>query len=76
MPRCTWWGESGGSYRARNPHSTAGGKYQLLDSTFHGLGGPDYPGTHDAAHAPPLIQERIARRLLRSRGTRPWVLCP
>lgn len=75
MPRCTWVGESGGDYRARNPASTAGGKYQMLDSTFHAFGGPDYPGSHDAAQARPVVQERIARRVLRGQGLGAWVLC-
>jgi len=75
MPRCTWFGESGGNYRARNARSTAGGKYQMLDTTFHAYGGPEYPGTHDASKASPLVQERVARRVLRSQGLGAWVLC-
>lgn len=83
MPRCTWWGESGAGlpewslrrYRARNPSSTAGGKYQILDSTWRAFGGPDYPGSHDASRARPVLQERIARRVLRGQGLGAWVLC-
>lgn len=83
MPRCTWWGESGAGlgewaparYRARNPVSTAGGKYQILDSTWRAFGGPDYPGSHDASRARPVLQERIARRVLRGQGLGAWVLC-
>lgn len=75
MPACTWVGESGGSYTARNPSSTAGGKYQALDSTWHTFGGYDYPGTHDAAQAPPVEQELIGRRILRGQGIGAWVLC-
>lgn len=55
--------ESGGSYTATNPSSTAAGKYQIIDSTWHGLGGPDYPGTHDAAKAPPALQDQLAAKL-------------
>jgi hypothetical protein len=83
MPWCTWGPESGAAlppfsvrrYRARNPASTAGGKFQVLDSTFHGVGGADYPGTHDAAQAPPVVQERLARRVLAVQGLRAWVGC-
>ena len=83
MPRCTWYGESGAGngewsrvrYRARNSSSTAAGKFQMLDTTFHGYGGPSYPGSHDAAQARPVVQERIARRVLRGQGLGAWVLC-
>lgn len=76
MPWCTWGPESGGDYTARNPTSTAGGKYQMLDSTFHSVGGPDYPNlTHDAAYAPPLVQETMARRVLAAQGLQAWVNC-
>jgi muramidase (phage lysozyme) len=75
MPYCTWGPESGGNYRARNPQSTAGGKYQILDTTWHAFGGPDYSGDHDAAQAPPLEQEKIARRVLAGQGIHAWVGC-
>lgn len=83
MPYCTWGPESGGDYRAMNPKSTAGGKYQMLNQTFHYYGGPNYGTRHDAAYAPPLVQERVARRVAFYgwHGTRPqglgaWVNCP
>lgn len=83
MPRCTWYGESGAGlgewaparYRARNPSSTAGGKFQILDTTWRAFGGPDYSGSHDAAQARPVLQERIARRVLKGQGLGAWVLC-
>lgn len=75
LPACTWVPESGGSYTARNSASTAGGKYQMIDSTFHANGGADYPGSHDAAQAPPGEQERVAARLYAREGGRPWVNC-
>jgi len=80
MPRCTWFGESGGSYRARNARSTAGGKYQILDGTWYGNGGSQPPRGHRFARWPasvasPLEQERVARRVLRSQGLGAWVLC-
>lgn len=76
MPRCTWEPESSwdpatganyfgrpwarGRYRVRNPHSTAGGKFQILYSTWLGHGGKPHG---NAAYAPPLEQETIARRI-------------
>lgn len=82
LPYCTWGPESGGSYTARNPSSTAGGKYQMLDGTFHSYGGINYGGSHDAAQAPPLEQEIVARRLAWTgwgrtppQGYGAWVRC-
>lgn len=82
MPVCTWLPESGpGSpwrrsrYRVKNWSSTAAGKYQLLDITAHSAGIPDYPGTHDAAKASPLMQEKAARRVLATQGRGAWVGC-
>lgn len=66
--------ESGGSATAKNRYSTASGYYQMLDSTFHNVGGPDYPGTHDAAQAPPEIQHCVAHRLWMQYGSSPWAL--
>jgi hypothetical protein len=75
MPYCTWGPESGGNYRAMNPTSSAGGKYQMLNQTFHTYGGPFYGTGHDAAYAPPLVQERVARRVLRGQGLGAWANC-
>ena len=83
MPRCTWHGESGAHlsewspvrYRAKNPTSTAGGKFQIIDSTWDANGGRRYPVRHPAAAAPRHEQERVARRVLRSQGLDAWVLC-
>lgn len=67
--------ESGGSYTARNPTSTAGGAYQQLDTTFHSVGGTDYPGRHDAAQAPAWEQHLTAARLWDGgRGASHWAL--
>lgn len=72
MPWCTWGPESGGDYRARNRSSTAGGKYQIIDSTWWANGGTHYPVRHPAAAAPPLEQEKVARRVLASSGPGAW----
>lgn len=87
MPRCTWVPESGAvrahysefsrrRYRARNPGSTAGGKFQIIDRTWYGYGG-SYTGDedHPAAAASPLEQEKIARRVLAGQGVHAWVNC-
>lgn len=59
--------ESGGDYRAKNPRSTASGKYQVLDSTWDGFG-----GYRRASDAPPEVQERWASEAFAKAGTRPW----
>lgn len=52
--------ESGNDYAIRNKYATASGAYQFIDSTWHGIGGPDYPGKHDASQAPPELQDELA----------------
>lgn len=86
MPRCTWVNESGvehrgfgewsrARYRARNRSSTAGGKFQILDRTWYAYGGSYYADSHPAAVAPPLEQEKIARRILGQQGLGAWMGC-
>ena len=82
MPYCTWGPESGGDYRARNSVSTAGGKYQILDSTWAAFGGHNHASRWDASYAPRLEQERIARRIAYlgwsihpPQGLSAWVNC-
>jgi nucleoid-associated protein YgaU len=59
--------ESGGDPRAQNPHSTASGKYQMLDSTWRGLG-----GSGRAKDASEGAQDAMAAKLLARSGTAPW----
>lgn len=59
--------ESGGSYTAQNPRSSASGKYQFLDSTWNGYGG--YASAKDA---PPAVQEAKFAETYAVSGTTPW----
>jgi hypothetical protein len=67
------WCESGGSYTARNPSSSAGGKYQVLDTTWAAYGGRPYADSHPAAVAPPAEQDRIAAAIWADVGASAWV---
>jgi muramidase (phage lysozyme) len=51
--------ESGGNYHALNPSSGAGGAYQMLPSTYKGLGGQF--GSPQAA--PKWEQDKLAAKL-------------
>lgn len=70
LPACTWEHESGGDYGALNPSSGAGGKYQIIPSTWAAYGGTGSPHT-----ASPAEQEAVARKLYAAEGARPWVNC-
>lgn len=67
------WCESGGSYTARNPSSTAGGKYQILDSSWLAYGGKPYADGQPAAVAPPAEQDRVASAIWADVGASAWV---
>lgn len=59
--------ESGDSYTAANPASTASGAYQVLDSTWGGYG-----GYSRSKYAPRSVQDAFALRLFREQGSAPW----
>lgn len=79
MPWCTWGPESGvgrGEWsvaRYRQPNvsgGSGGGKFQVLTGTWRAFGGRGEPH-----HARPVVQERIARRVLRGQGLMAWANC-
>lgn len=63
--------ESGGSYTAHNPSSSASGAYQFLTGTWRAL--PAAAGYATAASAPASVQDRAARQLFAQQGTSPWL---
>ncbi len=63
--------ESGGNPRAVSPGGLYRGKYQFSVETWRGLG-----GRGDPADAPEWLQDRMALKLYRMSGTRPWPNCP
>lgn len=62
--------ESGGNPRAISNGGTYRGKYQFDRGTWRAHG-----GRGDPARAPEHVQDRIALRLYRDRGTAPWPVC-
>ena len=62
--------ESGGNPRAVSPDGRYRGKYQFDRATWRAWG-----GTGDPAKAPESVQDRIALKLYRARGTAPWPNC-
>jgi hypothetical protein len=62
--------ESGGNPRAVSPDGRYRGKYQFTRGTWRQLG-----GRGDPARAPEWLQDRIALKLYRLRGTAPWPSC-
>lgn len=63
--------ESGGSYTAQNPTSSASGAYQFLTNTWRSL--PASAGYSTAAAAPAAVQDQAARQLFAQQGTSPWL---
>jgi Transglycosylase-like domain len=70
LPTCTWQPESGGDWSAVNPSSGAGGRYQIMPSTWAAYGGTGLP--QDAS---PAEQTAIAVRIMQSQGPSAWVNC-
>jgi peptidoglycan hydrolase-like protein with peptidoglycan-binding domain len=62
--------ESGGNPRAISPGGQYRGKYQFSRDTWRNLG-----GSGDPAAAPEWLQDRLALKLYRLRGTAPWPNC-
>lgn len=63
--------ESGGNIRAKNPSSSASGKWQFIDSTWAGYG-----GYSRAMDAPEAVQDAKARALWAGgRGCSHWSAC-
>jgi hypothetical protein len=62
--------ESGGNPRAISKSGRYRGKYQFDRATWRRSG-----GTGDPAAAPESVQDRIAVKLYRARGTAPWPNC-
>lgn len=63
--------ESGGNIRAKNPRSSASGKWQFIDSTWAGFGGYAH-----ASDAPESVQDALARRLWAGgAGCSHWSAC-
>jgi hypothetical protein len=62
--------ESGGDPTAVSSGGRYRGKYQFSRATWEHLG-----GTGDPAAAPEWLQDRLALKLYRMRGTAPWPAC-
>ena len=62
--------ESRGNPRAVSPGGRYRGKYQFDLTTWNAVG-----GRGDPAAAPEMIQDRMAARLYRIRGSAPWPVC-
>lgn len=58
-----------GSYTARNPRSSASGRWQFIDSTWRAWGDSRWARAY---LAPPAVQDAAALRLYRASGTSPW----
>jgi peptidoglycan hydrolase-like protein with peptidoglycan-binding domain len=62
--------ESGGNPRAVSRDGRYRGKYQFMRATWRSLG-----GSGDPADASEATQDRLALKLYRAEGTRPWPVC-
>lgn len=65
--------ESGGSYTAKNPNSTASGAYQFLDSTWRTMSArAGHGGYGSARYAPPHVQDAVAVYTVNSGWRSAW----
>jgi hypothetical protein len=62
--------ESGGDPRSVSPSGRYRGKYQFLRRTWRSVGGHG-----DPARAPEWLQDRLALRLYKREGIKPWPHC-
>ena len=62
--------ESGGNPRAVSPSGKYRGKWQFSMDTWHSLGGKG-----DPAKASEYRQDKLAMKLYRAEGTKPWPEC-
>ncbi len=62
--------ESGGNPRAISPDGQYRGKYQFSRATWRAMGGKG-----DPAKASEYKQDKLALKLYRAEGTRPWPYC-
>lgn len=70
LPDCTWRPESGGDWHALNASSGAGGRYQIIPSTWAAYGGHGSP-----QNASPAEQTAVAKRVYAGQGAGAWVNC-
>ena len=72
--RCVIAHESGGRVNAENPHSTASGLFQFLDSTWRGNAKwvPEARKYKRASDAPGWVQWLVALHSVRQGGHRNW----
>lgn len=70
LPTCTWQPESAGNWNTVNPSSGAGGRYQIVPSTWAAYGGTGRP--QDAS---PAEQTAVAERIMQSQGPSAWANC-
>lgn len=69
---CVRQRESGGSYTAQNPSSSASGAYQYLDSSWQALGYAAKYGVPKASMATPAQQDAAAADTYARMGRSPW----
>ena len=62
--------ESGGNPRAISPSGQYRGKYQFSRATWHSIGGKG-----DPAKASEYKQDKLALKLYRAQGIKPWPYC-